>query len=480
MSKNPCPVIVWFRQDLRLADNPALYYAAQTGKPILPVFIYNPKARTQEWHPGAASRWWLHHSLKALQKNLAKHNMNLRIMTGDPCEVMLDLAKEVKADHVVWNRRYAPDDVEIDKRIKSDLIDQTVEVKTFKANVLFEPWEIKTKTGNHFYKVYTPFMKACRAQAETIRPPYDEPKMTVYDRSPQGSELNDLKLLPDIGWDKKFYDIWTPGEEGAWNRLDEFLDDQITDYKEGRNYPDEEQECVSRLSAHLHWGEISPYQIWYAVNDFVNAHQDISYKNGPRTFLDEILWREFSYHLLFNIPDFPNKPMREKFADFKWSHSEKNLKAWQKGCTGYPIVDAAMRQLWQTGWMHNRLRMIVGSFLVKDLHINWREGEKWFWDTLVDADLANNTMGWQWVAGCGPDAAPFFRIFNPVTQSEKYDAKGRFIRQYVPELSDMPDKYIHAPWMAPEKIRKDYDYPDPIVNHKEMRELALEKYHKIK
>jgi len=474
------PIIVWFRQDLREADNPALSYAAQAGRLVIAVYIYDDTT-PKDWQMGGASQWWLHHSLKSLSKNMPK----LVIRKGQPKDILNQIIKETAADTVVWNRMYEPWATARDMAIKSTLEEQGIEAKSFKANLLFEPWEIKTKSTNEFYKVYTPFMKACRLRAETLRPALSVPVLRHYEGSMNTMCINDLDLLPKVPWDKKFYDIWTVGERGAQDALVLFLDERMNDYKDGRNYPAQKRETTSRLSPHLHFGEISPYQIWHAILDHLKAH-DLPYDDNAKTFHNEILWREFSYNLLYNKPDFPTEPMNQKFKDFKWDKSDKNLKAWQGGQTGYPIIDAGMRQLWQTGWMHNRVRMIVGSFLIKDLHIHWIEGEKWFWDTLVDADLASNSASWQWVAGCGADAAPFFRIFNPMTQSQKFDKDGAYIRAFVPELKDMPDKYIHAPWQAPQGVlemagvKLGQDYPFPLVDHAKMRKLALDKYSEIK
>ena len=441
------PIIVWFRKDLRLADNPALWFAGQSGRPVIPLYIYDTENQ-HKWHPGAASQWWLHHSLKSLATDLHKKNTDLVLRQGDPEKILKDIVKETGACQIAWNRQYEPWAVPRDKSIKSTLEDMDIEVRTFKGSLLFEPWEIKTKTSGSYYKVYTPFMKACREREDTIRPAYDVPSIQTAKSLPKSEKLDDFKLLPDRDWDEEFYDVWTPGEAGAEKSLKAFISDHLTDYKDGRNYPAHEDEAVSRMSPHLHWGEISPYQIWSRVKEERKSE-------GRKTYLDEIIWREFCYNLLYNVNNFTDQPMHEKFSGFKWSTSENRLERWQKGQTGYPIVDAGMRQLWRTGWMHNRVRMIVGSFLVKDLLIDWRKGEKWFWDCLVDADLANNSGGWQWVAGCGADAQPFFRIFNPITQSEKFDKKGRYIREYVPELADLPDKHIHAPWDAPEDVLKE-------------------------
>lgn len=425
------PVIVWFRQDLRLADNPALRDAAQTGAPILPLFVLDDET-PGAWKWGGASRWWLHHSLASLNKSL-KGNLVLR--RGEAAKTVMALAKECGAGAVFWNRCYESFAVERDKTLKAELAHAGIAAHSFNGSLLHEPWEIKNKSGKPF-QVFTPFWKTIRALDVTAPDP--APRLTHFAQV-QSDRLESWKLLPHRpDWSRGF--DWTPGEKAAHRALYDFLDD-AKDYARARDLP--AQTGTSRLSPHLHWGEISPRQIWHAVR--THGHG-----TGHETFLKELGWREFCTQLLFHHPQLPADPLDQRFGKFNWRKSEKDFDAWTRGLTGIPIVDAGMRQLWQTGWMHNRVRMIVASLLIKNLGIHWREGERWFWDTLVDADLANNAANWQWVAGCGADAAPFFRIFNPVLQGEKFDPQGTYVRRFVPELAAVSDKYIHRPWEAPE------------------------------
>lgn len=452
------PVIVWFRQDLRLADNPALRAAAATGRPLLPLFVLDDET-PGDWKWGGAARWWLHHSLASLDKSLKGH---LVLRRGDGAKTVKALVKETGADTVVWNRTYEPFAVVRDKALKSDLADRGIEVQSFNGALLHEPWELKTGGGTPF-RVFTPFWKAMRERE--VAKPYPAPRDLHFVKA-DSEYLRDWKLLPiKPDWAKGF--DWTAGEKAAHEALYDFLED-IPDYGEARDRP--ALDGTSRLSPHLHWGEISPRQVWHAVR----THGQSA---GHETFLKELGWREFCTGLLFHNPQLPTQPLDSRFAKFKWRKSEKNFRAWTKGLTGIPIVDAGMRQLWQTGWMHNRVRMIAASFLIKHLGIHWREGEGWFWDTLVDADLANNAANWQWVAGCGADAAPFFRIFNPVLQGEKFDPKGAYVRKFVPELAGLPDKYVHRPWEAPEPPAK---YPSPIVDLAEGRQRALAAFRALK
>lgn len=464
------PNIVWFRQDLRLADNPALTAAARSGPAVLPIFILDENEKA-EWGPGSASRWWLHQSLKSLNDSL---DGALTLLRGDPEQILAGLVSDVGAKSVFWNRLYEPDHIERDKSIKKSLRDASVSVRSFNASLLFEPPNTNKPDGTP-YRVFTPFYRrGCLENGIPPRAPLPRPDNLKLFRHAQGNSLDDLKLLPNIEWYKEMEQEWAPGEKGAAERLSVFLSKGICNYDEGRNRPD--QQTVSRLSPHLHFGEVSPNQAWYAVLRDRNL-ADLS--SDEDRFMSELGWREFSYNLLYNEPDIPTKNLQKKFDRFPWRDDGEALKRWQHGQTGYPIVDAGMRELWRTGYMHNRVRMIVGSFLVKNLLLHWHHGAHWFWDTLLDADLANNSASWQWVAGCGADATPYFRIFNPVTQGNKFDPNGDYVRKYVPELSMLPDRYLHSPWEAPQDVLDDADvrlgenYPKPMVNLKESRERAL-------
>ena len=451
------PVIVWFRQDLRLSDNPAFRAAAESGAPIIPLFVLDDVA-AGDWTWGGAARWWLHHSLSSLDKSLKGH---LVLRKGSAAKIIPALVKEAGADTVFWNRCYEPFTVERDTALKTALTSDSITVEGFNGSLLHEPWELKTKTGNPF-RVFTPFWNAMRERH--VAAAHDAPGNLKFAKA-KSDDLNGWKLLPTRpDWSKGF--DWTPGEKSAHDALHDFLDD-VADYKTARDLPD--RDGTSRLSPHLHWGEISPRQVWHAV-------QARGHSEGAQTFLKELGWREFYTQLLFHNPDLPAKPLDTRFAKFPWRHSDKDFHAWTRGQTGIPIVDAGMRQLWQTGWMHNRVRMIVASFLIKHLGIDWRRGEAWFWDCLVDADLSNNAANWQWVAGCGADAAPFFRIFNPVLQGEKFDPKGAYVRTFVPELAGVPDRYIHRPWEmdAPPK------YPAPIMDLRAGRDRALAAFRALK
>ena len=470
--------LVWLRQDLRLSDNPALFEAASKGEIAL-VYILDDET-PGAWKMGGASRWWLHYSLAALQHDLQAHGISLILKRGKALPVLDKLVQELKVTSLYWNRCYEPYAIQRDQEIKAHFKEKGLEVKSFKASLLIEPFEVQTKTGG-YYKVYTPFWKEILRRGISQRPLAKPIEMIPLSEKPASDRLEDLALLPiRPNWAAGFSEIWRCGEKAAHEKCLQFLNEQLDDYARGRDFPS--KVATSLLSPHLHFGEISPLQIWYICAAFCDLHEKSMSEVNMARFLSELGWREFAHHLLYHDPQLPDRPMKEAFAKFQWDQNDDFLKAWQKGQTGFPIVDAGMRELWQTGYMHNRVRMIVASFLTKDLFIPWQVGEKWFWDTLVDADLANNSVSWQWVAGCGADAAPYFRIFNPVLQSKKFDVAGTYIRKWVPELKEMPDRYIHAPSEAPSLVlqgagvRLGENYPLPIVNHDVQRQKALERY----
>ena len=473
---NSKPIILWFRQDLRLSDNPALQAAAACHAPVLPVYILD-EANAGEWAPGAASKWWLQQSLEVLNKRLGHA---LRFFRGDAGTIIPRLAGEISAQAVFWNRCYEPWRRARDEAIRSELVAQSCTVRSFNGSLLFEPMNI-AKADRTPYKVFTPFYeKGCLENGPAPRDPVAAPTGVSYLEYPAKTALGDLGLLPEVPWYEEIQRNWTPGEQGARQRLQEFLVVGLRNYKEGRNFPAKPN--VSRLSPHLHFGEISPHQVWHAINALPSGAvpaEDVEH------FRKELGWREFSYNLLYHFPDLPRENLQRKFNRFPWRDDPASLRCWQRGETGYPIVDAGMRELWRTGYMHNRLRMIAGSFLVKNLLLHWHHGERWFRDTLVDADLANNSASWQWIAGCGADAAPYFRIFNPVTQGRKFDPDGAYVRQYVPELAVLPDRYLHAPWEAPTDVLKECGialgptYPERIVDLKESRERALQAFRSL-
>ncbi len=444
------PTLLWFRQDLRLADHPALVAALERGGPVIPIYIED-FASEKPWAPGSASRWWLHHSLAALEKDLHRRGSRLIIRRGASGEVLQALARETGAEAVFWSRRYEPAVIARDAKIKTALLKSGFIADSFNSALLFEPWTLKTQSGTP-YQVFTPFWKACLAAPEPAAPLKAPTTLPSPEKWPASETLRDLALLPTLGWADGFEKEWTPGESGAHQALDQFLDAALFSYAQERDCPS--KHGTSRLSPHLHFGEISPRQVWQAVSRRSAQGCARGSFQGGDVYLREIGWREFAYHLLFHFPQTTKTPLRLAFLKFPWVKDQKSEKAWQKGLTGYPIVDAGMRELWATGWMHNRVRMIAASFLVKDLLISWQEGAAWFWDTLVDADLASNTLGWQWTAGCGADAAPYFRVFNPTLQGEKFDPKGDYIRRWVPEVGTA-------------------DYPKPMVDHREARERAL-------
>ncbi len=466
-------VILWFRHDLRLSDHIPLDTAAQRGVPVIPVYVHDDAAEG-DWPDGAATKWWLHQSLARLAADLEALGSRLTIRSGSTAAVLAQLASETGANSIVCHRRYEPAARKLEQTLTKQLGSAGVQLEAFPGHLLFEPADIQNKQGRPF-QVFTPFWKHCQARPAPDQPLAAPPKLTAPDAWPDSLEPGDLQLLPTIPWDGGFYDAWTPGEAGAAQRLNDFHQ-SISDYKTERNRPD--RPGTSRLSPHLRFGEISPRQVWHAVHQWIEAGSVNA--AGAQTFLSEIGWREFSHHVLWHFPSTPRQALREEFRSFPWSDSGEHLRAWQRGQTGYPIVDAGLRELWHTGWMHNRVRMIVGSFLTKDLLLSWLEGANWFWDTLVDADLAQNTLNWQWVGGCGADAAPYFRVFNPILQGKKFDPDGAYVRRWVPELSNCPTEWIHEPWEAPPEqlaaagVTLGQDYPEPIVNHFAAREVALE------
>ena len=473
------PAIMWFRRDLRLADNPALVEAAIGGRSVIPIYIHDDSST--ERAVGGASRWWLDKSLKALSKDLATIGSPLVLRRGAPEDVLRGLIRETGAGAVYWNRLYDSPSIARDTRIKCDLVARGVQCRSFKAALLNEPWTVTT-TGGGPYRVFTPYWRATRATTRLTLPLPAPSALTPPAMPLKGEALVSWRLHPSRpDWSAGF-DGWTPGEAGARERLDTFLSGSAShQYCQGRNQPG--REGTSRLSPHIHFGEIGPRQIWASV---LRAQET---GNAPdadlETFLKELGWREFNIHLLFHQPAITHSTFNTLFERFPWRIDPESMDAWRRGLTGYPIVDAGMRQLWQTGWMHNRVRMIAASFLVKDLMIDWRLGESWFWDTLVDADLAINVANWQWVAGSGADAAPYFRIFNPTLQGERFDAAGAYVRRWVPELSALSDDDIHKPWMAaPARLAAagvtlGVSYPHPIVDHSAARTRALAAYKEL-
>lgn len=468
------PLIYWFRQDLRLDDLPALRAAAKSGQPVLPVYIFDEDAPGQ-WQPGGASRWWLHHSLAALGNALHERGGALYLARGHTQEVLDDLIAETGANKVFCSRQYEPWAREHEQSLYAHLAEQGVELKRFAGHLLFEPEVIANKQGLP-YKVFTPFWRHLRAQEQPCEPAGPS-EVAHWQPLPGGGDaLDDWQLLPrDPDWAHGWEQLWVPGEAAARDKLWAFLENTVENYDQGRNFP--ATQSTSLLSPHLHFGEISPARICATAREFSQRSEGMA--DAVEKFLSEVGWREFSSHLLFHFPHIPESSFNTRFERFPWAGNAQHLRAWQRGITGYPLVDAGMRELWQTGYMHNRVRMVVASFLCKHLLIDWRAGQRWFWDTLLDADLANNACSWQWVAGSGADAAPYFRIFNPITQGRKFDKAAQYIRHWVPELAALPDKHVHAPWEAPADVLTAADvalgetYPEPIVEHRSARESAL-------
>ncbi|CDZ78450.1 Deoxyribodipyrimidine photo-lyase [Legionella massiliensis] len=463
--------LIWFRQDLRLVDNPAFIEACSQHQFVIPLYIYDKQNSVL----GAAQAWWLHHSLIALRNSLSNQGLDLVLRKGNPLEIILDLVKRLSVESVYWNRCYEPLVIERDKKIKAALLESGINVQSTNGSLLHEPWTIKNKSGD-FFKVFTPYWKQCTQILHIPSPMHlaSRPKGIAI----QSDEIQQWGLLPSLNWAARFPEFWSPGEEGAQKKLNEFIDYHLKGYKKNRDFP--AKNATSRLSPHLHFGEISPWMILRAVEIAkLDPSCDLA---SAQHFISELGWREFSVYLLYHFPKLASENFRKEFDGFPWRNDEHFLACWQKGLTGYPIIDAGMRELWATGYMHNRVRMIVASFLTKGGLINWRLGADWFLDTLVDADLANNSASWQWVAGSGADAAPYFRIFNPVLQSQKFDSEGTYIRQWVPELAKLKGQSIHAPWEDGDssQVYLNKTYPRPIVNHQEARARALACYQQLR
>jgi len=467
MSHAAPPALVWYRQDLRLHDHAPLAAAAAEGAPVVPVYIFDESG----WGFGGASRWWLHHSLHALAAALRTRGAPLILRRGNPCEIIPALAAELGAKSVHAGIAHEPAWRAHDAAIHTALAKQGARLNLHRVATLIDPEKIRTRTGT-IYGMYTPFARAVEEEGDPPDPVPAPAKLEAPANLPPSDHLDDWALLPkNPDWASGLRTTWQPGEQPALARLTKFLDTGVASYGTGRNLPGEDG--TSMLSPHLHFGEISPNTVWHACRQRGGGAD-------RQTFLREIIWRDFSAYLLWHHPTLPEKPLRPAYANLPWRRDVKSLRAWQKGLTGVPIVDAGMRQLWHTGWMHNRVRMITASFLVKHLLLSWQEGEAWFWDTLVDADLASNAASWQWVTGCGIDSQPYFRVFNPVTQGEKFDPEGAYVRRYVPELARLPNKHLHAPWLTPPLllaeagIRLGRTYPAPLVDLAEGRQRALD------
>lgn len=467
--------VVWLRRDLRLHDNPALTHALANHQRVLALYVHAPH-EDAPWEAGGASLWWLHHALADLDRQLQGR---LVLRQGGSADELNRLVDEAGATAVYWNRLYEPTAIARDTAIKQELRARGVNVESFGASLLFEPWQVMNRQGKPF-RVFTPYWKQLLAQGLPNDPvSVDEAAVAsriVDGPTGQGAQpLSALGLLPQIPWDRGIAATWRVSRDAAEAHLDEFVATELDRYESGRDLPATDQ--VSRLSPYLHFGQIGPREVVAACRDAGNV---------ALPFLRELGWREFAAYQLYHFPHTSERPLDERFEKFPWRDDPAQLRAWQQGLTGVPLVDAGMRQLWQTGWMHNRVRMIVASYLTKNLLLPWSHGARWFWDTLVDADLASNTQGWQWTAGCGADAAPYFRVFNPVLQGERFDAQGDYVRRWVPELAGLPARWVHQPWAAPTDVRRaagvrlDGNYPAPLVDLKDSRERALTAWGRIR
>ncbi|MEY4630526.1 MAG: hypothetical protein RIQ81_646 [Pseudomonadota bacterium] len=473
--------ILWFRRDLRVSDHYALLRACRDFEAVIPVYVLFEDEQ-DSWPVGGAQRWWLHHSLNHLDKTLRGLGSRLLLRHGDPVKELAAIARESGARAVLWHRIYEAPIVAIDEKVTKALAGLGCEAMPHRGDLLREPEEVKTGSGGPF-KVFTPFWRSLVKMGAPVEPMAAPRTIPAPAKWPKSLELRDLRLDPRARWTFSIAEEWEPGEGGAKARLKAFNDERAARYNKDRDIP--AIPGVSRLSPHLHFGEVTVRQVWHAFHDTTKGGFDARFE----PFRRQLGWREFARHSVWAFPQSPDKPMREEFLQFPWRDgkaAESDLEAWKQGMTGFPLVDAGMRELWRTGWMHNRVRMVVGSFLVKNLRIHWMAGARWFWDTLVDADLPNNTLGWQWSAGCGFDAAPYFRVFNPVLQSERFDPDGAYIRKWVPELRNLPAKYLHAPWKASAAeleragVVLGKTYPRPVVDPEKGRQLALEAYETMK
>ena len=470
MSETSATAVMWFRNDLRTHDNAALF-AACRHKNIIPIYILDEHTGRAL---GLAKKWWLHHALNKLNENIERLGGKLILRKGDEANILKQLIKKTNAGSIYWNRRYEPDCIKRDIALKSNFVNEGIDVKSFSGHLLHEPTQLQTRSGTPF-RVFTPFWKALDIEVTDALPIPQPDTLPQQNHDIESDKLTEWNLCPaNPNWASGFAEFATPGENAAQKTLQRFLAGQISDYKESRDFP--ATSGTSSLSPYLTFGEISPRQIWC----------ESLTKDGGQAFRRQLGWRDFSYHLLFHNPNLSDANFNSKFDNFGWSDNSDGLECWKKGLTGYPIVDAGMRELWQTGYMHNRVRMIVASFLTKHLLIDWRIGEQWFWDTLLDADPANNAASWQWVAGSGADASPYYRIFNPIIQGKKFDSDGIYVRRHLPELRNLNNKFIHTPWEASDaelesaSITLGKDYPHPIVEHSLARNRALSAYQRMK
>lgn len=468
-------IILWFRSDLRLQDNPALKAAHASGRRIIPAFIHSP-GEERPWPPGEAARWWLFHSLRALDAALRQRGSRLLVQRGPTVHTLVSLLREAGASAVYWNRRHEPAATAAEEAVQSALESAGVECRRFDAALLHNPEEILSGQGTP-YRIFTAFWKRARQAPPSTGLSRAPDRLSPLPRGLRGLRVEELGLLPP---GKRGPEApWRPGEAGALEALAKFVGDALADYPDARDRPG--TKGTSKLSPHLHFGEISPLRVLASVRG--KGHRIPL--GAAEAFERQLYWREFAHYILHHFPHTAEHPLDGRFERFAWTGDENLLLAWQKGITGYPMVDAGMRELAVTGWMHNRSRLVTASLLTKNLRIHWLEGARWFWEHLVDADLANNSFGWQWTAGCGADASPFFRVFNPTRQGERFDSEGEYVRRWVPEIAGLPNRWIHHPWEAPPtllataKITLGTDYPLPVVDFSSSRERALLAYRKM-